>query len=111
MAPQVTINFNELPIIFVIKRGIFQARKNMQVVFTIGPRSILAEFPLSNSMEPLRGLERASKPAPSNDRLLSKKAVKNQKRNKRRSDTKSGAPKLAPSLALELAKMSLKRAS
>ena len=86
----------------------------MQVVFTIRPRSILAEFPLSNSMEPLRGLERASKPAPSNDRLLSKKAVKNQKRNKRRSDkhrAKSGAPKLAPSLALELAKMSLKRAS
>jgi len=78
--PQVTINFNELPVTFVIKRGMFQARENVQVVFTVGPRSILAEFPLSNSIEPLRGLERANKPAPSNDRPLTKKAVKNQKR-------------------------------
>ena len=64
MAPQVTINFNQLPVTFVIKRGIFQARKNVQMVFNVGPRSILAEFPLSNSMEPLRGLERASRSAP-----------------------------------------------
>jgi len=77
MAPQVTINFNELPVTFVIKQGIFQARKNVQVVFIVGPQSILAEFPLSNSMEPLRGLKRTSKPAPSNDRPLTKKAVKN----------------------------------
>jgi len=77
MAPQVTINFNELSVIFVIKRGIFQARKNVQVVFTIGPRSILAEFPLSNSMEPLRGLERTSKAALSKDRPLTKKVVNN----------------------------------
>jgi len=87
--------------------------KNVQVVFTVGPRSILAEFPLSNSVEPLWGLERASKPTPSNDRLLTKKAVKNQSRNKHRSEkhrAKSGAPKLAPSPALELAKTTLRRA-
>jgi len=86
----------------------------VQVIFTVGPRSILAEFPLLNSIEPLRGLERASKPAPSNDRPLTKKAVKNQKRNKRRSDkrcAKSDVPKLAPSLALKLVKTTLRRAS
>ena len=113
MAPQVTVNFNELPVTFVIKRGMFQARKNVHVVFTVGPRSILAEFPLSNSMEPLRGLERASRPAPKADKPLTKKAVKNLKRNKRRSDkrrAKSAAPKLAPSPALELAKTTLRRA-
>ena len=86
MAPQVTINFDELPSTFVIKRRIFQARKNMQVVFTIGPRSILAEFTLSNSMESLWSLERASKLAPKIDKSLTKKAIKNLKRNKCRSD-------------------------
>jgi len=45
MAPQVTVNFNKLLITFVIKRGMFEARKNVHVVFTVGPRSILAEFP------------------------------------------------------------------
>jgi len=113
MAPQVTINFNELPVTFVIRRGMFQARKNMHVFFTVGSQSILVEFPLSNSMEPLRVLERASKPAPKADRPLTNKAIKNQKRNKRRSDkrrTKSGAPKLAPSPALELVKTTLRRA-
>jgi len=113
MAPLVTFDFNELPVTFVIRRGMFQARKNVHVVFTVGPRSILAEFPLSNSMELLRGLERASNHAPKADRPLTKKAIKNQKRNKRRSDkrrAKSGAPKLAPSPALELVKTTLRRA-
>jgi len=112
MAPQVTVNFNELPVTFVIRHGMFQARENVHLVFTVGPRSILAEFPLSNSMERVRGLERASKPAPMADRPLTKKAIKNQKCNKRRSDkcrAKSGAPKLAPSPALELAKTTLRR--
>ena len=80
----------------------------------MGPRSILAEFPLSNSMEPLRGLERPNKPAPKTDKPLTRKAVKNLKRNKRRSDkrrAKSGAPKLAPSPALEIAKTTLRKAS
>ena len=113
MAPQVTINFNQLPVTFVIKRGVFQVRKNVQMVFTVGPQSILAEFPLSNSMEPLRGLERASRPTPKADKPFTKKAVKNLKHNKRRSDkrcAKTAAPKLAPSPALELAKTTLKRA-
>ena len=113
MAPQVTVNFNELPVTFVIRHGMFQARKNVHVVFTVGPRSILAEFPLSNSMEPLRGLERESKPTPKADKPLTKKAIKNQKRNKRRSDKrrgKSSAPKLARSPVLELAKTTLRRA-
>jgi len=68
---------------------------------------------LSNSMEPLRGLERASKPTPKANKPLTKKAVKNLKHNKRRSDkrcAKTAAPKLAPSPALELAKTTLKRA-
>jgi len=112
MAPQVTISFNHLPVTFVIKRGIFQARKNMQMIFTVGPQSILAEFSLSNSMEPLRGLERASGPAPKADKPLTKKVVKNLKCNKRRSDkrrAKSAAPKLTPSPTLELAKTTLRR--
>jgi len=65
-------------------------------------------------MEPLRGLERANKPAPKTHEPLTKKAVKNLKRNKRRSDkcrTKCGAPKLAPSPALEMAKTTLRKAS
>jgi len=65
-------------------------------------------------MEPLRGLERASRPALMTDKPLMKKSVKNLKRNKRRSDkrrAKSSAPKLAPSLALEIAKTTLRRAS
>jgi len=114
MAPQVTINFNELPVTFMIKRRMFQARKNVQVIFTVGPRSILAEFLLSNSVEPLRGLKKASKLVPKTDKLLTKKAMKNSKRNKYRSDkhrTKSGEPKLAPSPALELVKTTLSRAS
>ena len=48
MAPQVIINFNGLPVTFVVKLGMFQARKNVQVVFAVGPRSTLAKFPLSN---------------------------------------------------------------
>jgi len=63
-------------------------------------------------MEPLKGLERASRPAPKADKPLTKKVVKNLKRNKRRSDrrrAKTAAPKLAPSLALELAKTILRR--
>jgi len=91
----------------------FQARKSVHMVFTIGPRSILPEFSLSNSMETLRGLERASRPAPKADKPLTKKAVKNLKHNKHRSDkrhAKTAAPKLAPSLALELAKTTLRRA-
>ena len=64
-------------------------------------------------MEPLKGLERASRPAPKADKPLTKKAVKNLKRNKRRTDkrrAKTAAPKLAPLPALELAKTTLKRA-
>jgi len=83
------------------------------MVFTIEPRSILAEFPLSNSMEPLWGLERSNRPAPMTNRLLTKKAVKNPKHSKRRSDkrrTKSSPPKVALPLALELSKTTLRRA-
>jgi len=107
MAPQVTINFNELPVTFMIKRRMFQARKNVQVVFTVGPRFILSEFPLSNSMEPLWGLKKVSKLAPKTDKPLTKKAIKNLKCNKHKSykrRAKFGAPKLAPSPALELAR-------
>ena len=114
MALQVTIDFNELPISIVVKHGKLSAKRNAQMVFTIGPRSILAEFPLSNSMEPLWGLKRANKPAPKTDKPLTKKAVKNLKRNKRRSDkrrAKFGAPKLAPFPALEMAKTALRKAS
>jgi len=114
MAPQVTIDFNELPITIVVKHGKLSAKRNAQMVFTIGPRSVLAEFPLSNSMEPLRGLERANKSAPQTHKPLTKKVVKNLKRNKRRSDkrrVKSGAPKLAPSPALKMAKTTLRKAS
>jgi len=64
---------------------------------------------LSNSIEPLRGLERENKPALKTHKPLTKKVVKNLKRNKRRA--KSGTPKLAPSLALEMAKTTLRRAS
>jgi len=113
MAPQVTVNFNEFPITIMVKHGMLTARRNAQMVFTIEPRSILAEFPLSNSMEPLWGLKRSNRPAPITDRPLIKKVVKNLKCNKRRSDkrrTKSSAPKLAPSPALELAKTTLRRA-
>jgi len=65
-------------------------------------------------MEPLRGLERANKPAPRTHKPLTKKAVKNLKHNKRKSDkrhAKSGTPKLAPSPALEMAKITLRKAS
>ena len=114
MAPQVTIDFNELPITIVVKHGKLSAKRNAQMVFTIGPRSILAKFPLLNSMEPLRGLERANKPAPKTHKPLTKKAVKNLKHNKHRSDkrrVKSGTPKLAPSPALEMAKTTLRKPS
>jgi len=105
MAPQVTIDFNELPIPIVVKHEMLRARKNVQMVITVGSQSILVEFSLANSMEPLRGLERASRPAPKTDKPLTKKATKNLKCTKRRNDkccAKSSAPKLAPSPALEL---------
>jgi len=114
MTPQATIDFNELPITIVVKHGKLSTKRNAQMVFIIGPRSILAEFPLSNSMEPLRGLERENKPAPKTHKPLTKKVVKNLKRNKRRSDkrrAKSGAPNLAPSPALEMGKTTLRKAS
>ena len=114
MAPQVTVNFNELPITIVVRHGMLTASKNVQMVFTIGPRSTLAEFPLPNLTKPLLGLERSSRLAPMTDKSLTKKAVKNLKHNKRRSDkrrTKSSTPKLAPSLALKLAKKAVKKAS
>ena len=114
MAPQVTIDFNELPVTIVVKHEKLTAKRSAQMVFTIGPRSILTEFPLPNSIEPLRGLERASRPAPMTDKLLTKKAVKNLNCNKRRSDkrrAKSSAPKLAPSPALEMAKTNLRKGS
>ena len=114
MAPQVTIDFNELAITIVVKHGKLSSKRNTQIVFTIGPRSILAECLLSNSMEPLWGLERANKPAPKTHKPLTKKAVKNLKRNKRKSDkrrAKSDTPKLAPSPALEMAKTTLRKAS
>jgi len=107
MTPQVTINFKVLPVTFVVKRGMLQAKRNVQMVFLVGPQSILVEFLLANSMEPLQGLEKATKPASMTDRPLTKKAVKNLKRNKRKSDkrrAKSSVPKLAPSPALELQK-------
>jgi len=113
MAPQVTINFNKLPVTFVVKRGMFQVKRNVQMVFTVRPRSMLTEFPLTNSMEPLRGLEKASRPASITNRSLTKKAIKNLKRYKCRSDkrrAKCSAPKLAPSPALELANITLRRA-
>jgi len=114
MAPQVTIDFNEPPITIVVKHGKLSAMRNAQMVFTIRPRCILAEFPLSNSMEPLRGIERENKPTPKTHKPLTKKTVKNLKRNKRKSDkhrAKFGAPKLAPSPALEMAKTTLRKAS
>jgi len=114
MAPQVTIDFNELPVTIVVKHEKLTAKRSAQMVFTIGPRSILTEFPLPNSIEPLRGLERASRPAPMTDKPLTKKAVKNLKRNKCRSDkrrAKSGAPKLAHSPSLEMAKTTLRKSS
>jgi len=114
MAPQVTIDFNELPVTIVVKYGKLTAKKSAQMVFTIGPCSILVEFPLSNSMEPLRGLERVNKAAPKTHKPLTKKAVKNLKCKKHRSDkrhAKSGAPKLAPSPALRIEKTTLRKAS
>ena len=54
MAHQVTVNFNELLVTIVVKHGMLAARRNVQMVLTIRPQSILVEFPLSNSMEPLR---------------------------------------------------------
>jgi len=114
MAPQVTINFNELLVTIVVKHGMLTARRNAQMVFTVGPRSNLAEFSLSNSMEPLRGLERANRAAPMTEKPLTKKLVKNLKYNKCRSDkhhAKFSAPKLAPSPALEMAKTTLRMAS
>ena len=80
------------------------------MVFAVGPPSILIEFSLANSMEPVGGLERASKPAPQVNKSFAKKVIKNLKCNKCKSGKlcdKSSAPKLAPSLALELAKTSL----
>ena len=79
------------------------------MVFTIGPRSILAEFPLSNSMESLWGLERENKLTPKTHKPLTKKAVKNLKSDKRRA--KSSTPKLAPSPALEKAQTALRKGS
>jgi len=49
---------------------------------TIGSQSILAEFQLANSMEPLQGLKQASRLTPKIDKPLTKKAVKNLKCNK-----------------------------
>ena len=109
MAPQVTINFNELPATIVVKCGMLMAGRNVKMVFTIGPRSVLPEFSLSNSMGPLWGLARANRPAPMNEKLLTKKSVKNLKRNKHHS--RPNAPKLAPSPALEIVKATLRRAS
>ena len=74
MTPQVTMNFNEFLVTFVVKCGMFQAKRNVQMVFTVGPRSMLSEFPLANSMKPLRGLKRANRPAPMTDRPFTKKA-------------------------------------
>ena len=114
MAPQVTINFNELLFTIVVKHGMLMPRRNVQMVFTIGPQSILLEFPLSKIMEPLRGPGRSRRFVPMIDKLLTKKAIKNLKRSKHRSDkcrAKSSTPKRAPSPALELAKMTLRRAS
>ena len=82
MTPQFTIDFNELSVTFVIKRGMLQARINVQVVFTVKPQYILAEFRLLNSMEPLKSLERPSKIGPMTDKPLTKKMIKNLKRNK-----------------------------
>jgi len=42
MAPQVIIDFNELSITIVVKHGKLSAKRNAQIVFTIGPLSILA---------------------------------------------------------------------
>jgi len=83
MAPQVTINFNELPITIVVKRVMFTTRRNAQMVFTIGPRSILTEFLLSNSMEPLRGLKRANRPALMTDNEKVGQKLKAQQAQKR----------------------------
>ena len=44
----------------MVKHGMLRARRNVQMVFKVGPQSILAEFLLANSMESPRGLERAS---------------------------------------------------
>jgi len=114
MAPQITINFNELPVTIVIKKGTPKAWKNVEMIFSIGLRSILVELLMSNSMEPLRGLERANKKAPKTHKSLTKKAVKNLKRNKCRSGkrrAKPSTPKIAPSPALEIMKTTLRRAS
>ena len=81
------MNFNERLVTFVIKRGMFQARKNVQMVFIVGPRFNLVEFPLSNSLELLRGLERTSQLAPKTNKLLTKKVIKNLTHNKHRRDT------------------------
>ena len=73
-------------------------RRNVKMVFTVGLRSMLAEFLLTNLIEPLRGLERASRPALKGDKLLTKKAIKNLKCNKckrEKHSAKSSAPKLA----------------
>jgi len=75
-----------------------KVRRNIQMVFTVGPQSSLAEFPLTNSTKSLRGLERASKLASKADKLFTKKVVKNLKRNKCRRNkhhAKSSKPKLA----------------
>jgi len=55
-------------------------------------------------MDPVKGLERASKFAPYTSKLLNKKGIENLKRNKHRSDkrrAKYGVPNIAPSPALD----------
>ena len=59
------------------------------MVFTVAPRSILGECPLLNSMEPFRGLERASRPIPQVDKLHIKKVIKNLNRDKFKSLTQA----------------------
>jgi len=46
MVPQVAIDFNELPITIVVKHGKLTTKKSAEMVFTIGPQSILAESPM-----------------------------------------------------------------
>jgi len=84
------------------------------MVFTGGPRCIFSESPLVNSVELLRDLERASMPSANADKSLTKKTIKNLKHNKHIRDkhhAKSSTPKQAPSPAMELAKITLRRAS
>jgi len=91
MAPQVIIDFNELPVIIMVHHGMLKPKRNIQMVFTIGPRSILTEFPVANSLEPLTGLKREAglslrSTVTKADKPITKKAIKNLKRNKCKSD-------------------------